>query len=242
MIKTSERRLVCGGLGGISQGWLPPVLLLQQTGTISFREIVFIDGKQFNEHNRPRQHFHQAREKAEELCEMWRLVYQNVPLFHFSQYITSDNVAKLITDGAVVLLSPDNHQTRKVVSGHAERLKNILLIAGGNDAIGDNSGGTVGTVIVHYKVNGKDLTPPITRYHREIAEPTDKLPTEVGCTELAPSQPQLLMTNLLVGQQMASQLYRYCTLPDEQARQLVEVWVDSVTGDVTPYGIDERLV
>lgn len=142
-----------------------------------------------------------------------------------------------------MLLSPDNHATRKVVSDRAEAADNILLICGGNDGINESrhEDGTEGFVAVHCKVNGTDVTPPLTRYHRQIAEPEDRLPTDQSCAELAQAgEPQVLATNLMVGWHMALMVHRYCTLPCNEAAAVPEVWVNSRTGAVLQYGIDER--
>ncbi len=238
----SGASLVGIGLGGICEGWLPPLLLTWKTGTLAFANIILIDGKVFSEANQTRQHFSQRRSKAQERCELWGRLYPTCPLNSLPQIVTAENVAKYISEGSAVLLSPDNHATRKVVSDHACRLQNCLLICGGNSDINKETGsdGSEGTVLVHYRKEGRDLTPPITKYHCEIADPQDELPTEKSCLELAAGQPQLLATNLLVGQIMSQMLLRYCLQDDGAASQVVEQWVNSTSGAVVTYSLGER--
>lgn len=241
MIGVHSRPLVAIGLGGIAQGWLPHVLLYCQTGVLPFSQITLVDGKDFRHRTRDRQHFHKTRNKAVELCTLWQRVYPDLSLRSRALFVNADNIDEIVTEQSVVLLSPDNHATRKLVSDHAETLENVLLIAGGNDAI-DESGrdGTEGAVVVHFRACGRDLTPPLTRYHPDVSDSTDTLPTEAGCEELMLSQPQLLATNVFVGTVMAWMLHHYCTVDDNEAVLVVEVWVNSRTGTLVQYGIDER--
>lgn len=243
MAVSIERPLIGIGLGGICEGWLPAVLHFHQTGAVRFQRIVLVDGKAFSEHHGARQHFSAPRGKAIDRCAAWGGMYPAAPLRHIAKFVDRGNVADIVGEGSVVMLSPDNHATRKVVSDHAEVLNTILLICGGNDGINKDKGedGTEGFVAAHCKIGGIDMTPPITRYHRQIAEPEDRLPTELSCAELTQAgEPQVLATNLMVGWHMALMLHRYCTLPCAEAARVPEVWVNSRTGAVTQYGIDER--
>lgn len=238
-----KRRLVCIGLGGIFEGYFPQVLLFHAMRVIRFSSILLVDGKAFRKENRNRQYFRELRGKAVERRKQWEGVYPALPLRSRAVYVDSSNVREIIPDGAIVLLSPDNHATRKVVSDYAETLRGILLISGGNDGIDPVSGedGTEGAVIVHWRKERKNLTAPLTFYHPEIREPEDRLPSTMSCTELAQAgQPQLLATNLLVGHAMAQLLHRYTVLPPAEAVQIVEVGVDSRAGTIVPYGIQER--
>jgi hypothetical protein len=243
MDNPSGRPLVGIGLGGIAEGWLPATLHFHQTGVMRFSRILLVDGKAFDSHHRSRQHFGAPRPKAVERCALWGAMYPDAPLRHLTRFVDRGNVAEIVGEGSIVMLSPDNHATRKVVSDHAETLRNVILICGGNDGIDQGRGedGTEGCVMVHCKHDGTDLTPPITRHHKEIAEPEDRLPTDLGCMELAQTgEPQVLATNLVVGWQMVLMLYRYCTPPVEEAARIPEVWVNSRTNAFTPYGVNER--
>lgn len=240
---SSQGLLIAIGLGGISEGWLPNILLYHATGIFTFARILLIDGKTFTDRNKTRQHFHQTRNKAQERRALWSAVYPDVPLYSVGRFIDEGNISQLIPDRSVVLLSPDNHPTRALVSGHASRLETILLIMGGNDAITTDGGpdGTQGWAAVHCRINGRNITPPITQYHENVLQSEEKLPSAMSCVELAQTgQPQLLATNLFVGQAMGNLLYRYLTQPLRGAVNIVETCVNSATGEVCHYGIRER--
>lgn len=238
-----RRPLVCIGLGGISEGYLHDVLLLHQTGVVPFSHIFLIDGKTFSPEKRVRQHFlsDAPRPKAAERVDMWTQMFPDAPLLAVNTFVDRENVGRYVRNGSIVLLSPDNNPTRALVSAHAETLDTVLLINGGNEGIEGKEDGTEGIVQVHWKVDREDRTPPITKYHPEIAASDERLPSEMSCEELARAgQPQVLGTNLMVGWWMAHMLWRYCTLPSEEATRIVELWANSRTGDVNPYPIGER--
>ena len=56
--------------------------------------------------------------------------------------------------------------------------------------------GTCGNVQVFLRREGESRTPELDRFHPEIREPADSLPTELHCTELLQSVPQILFANL----------------------------------------------
>jgi len=104
--------------------------------------------------------------------------------------------------GDIVLAALDNHSSRKVLNDHcSSRLKDVVLISGGNDGVGMDSSnksrrGTYGNCQIYVRRHGEDLSPSLVRYHPEIEHPADRLPTDMSCTELAQSVPQILFTNL----------------------------------------------
>ena len=79
----------------------------------------------------------------------------------------------------------------------------FTLISGGNDFVDGN-------VQVYLRRLGRDLTPSLSRYHPEIAQPQDKNPAELSCEELmAAGAPQLLFTNLMVASMMLNAFYAF---------------------------------
>lgn len=235
--------LVGIGLGGICEGWLYPLLMLHRTGCLPFAHIFLVDGKEFKDRNRERQYAGQMRNKAQDRVEVFSSLFPHVPLCHMPEYVTPDNVKEIVTEDCVVLLSPDNHTTRKLLSDHAETLANVLLISGGNDGINESAktSGVEAAVMVHFRREGRNLTPPLTKHHPTIAQPTDRSPHDLGCADLAAAgETQLLPTNLLAGQLMIQLLVRYCTLPAKEATEVVEMWANAREGSVVPYGLDSR--
>ena len=107
----------------------------------------------------------------------------------------------------------DNHATRKLVSDFcATRRSNICLISGGNDGVGEDASGrrlrgTYGNCQVYIRRDGQDVSPALTRYHPEIAQPADHLPTDQSCTELVASVPQILFANLTAAAAILNSLW-----------------------------------
>lgn len=164
-------------------------------------------------------------------------------MYSMTAYVDRDNIGTYVRDGSAVLVSPDNHPTRVLVSDYVAQLDNALLIVGGNDAITEDGGnsGVDGWVAAYCRVGGHNVTPPITQYHDDLRHSPERLPSDMGCEELAQAgAPQLLATNLLVGHMMSYVLYRYLTQPLRQAVDVVEVCVNSATGGICRYGIRER--
>jgi hypothetical protein len=105
----------------------------------------------------------------------------------------------------------------------------VTLISGGNDGIEEGRDGTYGNVQVVRRAGGRALTNPLSRFHPEIREPGDRLPTELSCAQLAQTgAPQLLFTNLAVASAMLNAFY--ALLRGEPAYE--EVYVDIVKNRV----------
>lgn len=165
--------------------------------------MLLIDGDKFEPNNATRMIFGSHGNKAKVVQrELWpRFKDSKLTVIPHGEYVSAENIKKLIHPGDIVLLCVDNHKTRKLVSDHCSRLRNITLISGGNDGMGkDGSGavrrGTYGNVQVYVRRQGKDRTASLTKYHPEIANPKDKHPGEINCTELVTSVPQILFANL----------------------------------------------
>jgi hypothetical protein len=81
------------------------------------------------------------------------------------------------------------------------------LLSGGNEL-------TDGNVLVYHKKDGVELTPPIEKYHQEIANPTDKNPADEvrvyqGCQapKVLESAPQIVFMNFEVASKMLAAYY-----------------------------------
>jgi molybdopterin/thiamine biosynthesis adenylyltransferase len=188
------------GIGGIGCALLPFLCrYLQYSGEQA--RLTLIDGDRFERGNAARQSFsglgNKAEVKARELAREYEaLAFRSIP-----DYVTEDNVARLIGEGEVVFLMVDNHASRHLVSRHAGTLADLCLISGGNDY-------EDGNVQVYVRQKGQDLTPSLARYHPEIASPQDRNPAALSCEELmAAGAPQLLFANLMVASLMLNAFY-----------------------------------
>ena len=165
--------------------------------------LVCIDGDSFEAGNATRMFFSRQGNKAAVTVDdlLDRFVDSELALLAIEEYVTPDNIARLIREGDTVLLAVDNHATRKLISDHCAGLRDVLLISGGNDGIeedpdGKKLRGTYGNCQIYYRRAGEDASGSLTRYHQEIAHPSDALPTDKSCTELLASVPQVLFANL----------------------------------------------
>jgi len=188
------------GIGGIGCALLPFLCRYLQYSNEPAR-ITLIDGDRFERGNAARQAFSGLGNKAEVKAGELAREYEAVAFRSKPEYVTEDNVARLIGAGEVVFLMVDNHATRHLVSRHVSSLADLSLISGGNDY-------EDGNVQVYIRQKGLDLTPALARYHPEIATPGDRNPAELSCEELmAAGAPQLLFANLMVASLMLNAFY-----------------------------------
>ncbi len=203
-----------GGTGSIAARY--GLMLLAPLAKGRGARVLLIDGDAFEPGNATRMFFSSCGNKAAvtlaDLRPRFRdsdLTLQAVP-----EYVTPENVARLVRPGDVVLLCVDNHATRKLVSDHCATLEEVVLISAGNDGMGEDSSGrmrhgTYGNCQVYIRQSGRDASPSLTRYHEEIDRPADSLPTDLSCTELLDSVPQLLLANLAAAAAMLNALWLY---------------------------------
>ena len=190
-----------GGVGSIVARYL--ATFLASLG--SNARIVLIDGDSYEFSNANRMIFANCGNKATVLRDelIARLADSLLAFQAIEEYVTPENINRLIRDGDIVLLTVDNHATRKLVNDRCATLDQCCLVSGGNDGVGKDAAGrvrrgTYGNVQIYLRESGVDRTPTLTRHHPEIANPADKLPTEQSCTELMASAPQILFANLTV--------------------------------------------
>lgn len=199
------------GLGGIGCIVLEYLAVFLKSLAEPVR-LVLIDGDQFEMGNTRRMLFRDFGNKAEvKAAEIlaW-LGTCDVAVASVPEYVTPDNVTRLIREEDYVFLCVDNHATRKLVSDHCGSLSSITLFSGGNDGVEPpRQRGTYGNVQVYVRRDGKDVTASLTRFHPEIANPKGKLPTELSCVELAQSVPQILFTNLAVASAMLNAFFAW---------------------------------
>jgi hypothetical protein len=199
-----------GGVGSIASSYL--AIFLASLATPS--RLVLIDGDSYEASNRSRTLFFGHGNKAGRVRDALIAHVADSPLtlIAVEQYVTPENIGRLIGEEDIVLAAVDNHATRKLLSDHCGGLGDVCLISGGNDGVGpDASGrfrrGTFGNCQVAHRRNGRDVTPALTAYHEEIRVPADRLPTDLSCTELAASVPQILFANLMTASAMLNTLW-----------------------------------
>lgn len=190
-----------GGVGGIVASYLSLFLASLGRGA----RLVLIDGDAFEPANASRMFFGACGNKAAVTQDQLLPCFEdsNLSIIAIEEFVTTDNIDRLIHPGDTVILAVDNHATRKLVNDFCAGLNDVCLISGGNDGIEETSSGktlrgTYGNVQAYLRRNGEDASPSLTRFHPEIAQPADALPTDKSCTELITSVPQILFTNLAV--------------------------------------------
>jgi molybdopterin/thiamine biosynthesis adenylyltransferase len=103
------------GVGGIGCALLPHLArYLQASGGRT--RLTLLDGGAFEVRNGDRQAFpelgNKAKVKAAELARQFEdLLFRAIP-----EFVTPENVGRIIRSGDVVFLAVDNHRTRRLVS------------------------------------------------------------------------------------------------------------------------------
>ena len=216
----SVKLIGLGGVGSIAARYASVFLAALARLGGGHTRLVLIDGDTFEPRNATRMLFARAGNKAavlrDELVE--RFAESALTIDAIEEFVTADNVARLVHDGDIVLLAVDNHATRKLVSdfcsgeGGGSGLANVCLISAGNDGIGrDSSGrarrGTFGNCQIHLRRGGEELAPSLARHHPEIRDPTDRSPAEKDCVEILETVPQNLFANLTAAATMLNTLW-----------------------------------
>jgi molybdopterin/thiamine biosynthesis adenylyltransferase len=229
MNQKKNMRIRVVGAGGIGLCLLPPLcrFLSFGSGTFSFYnpEVWIADGDSYEPKNKSRQKFDRFGNKAESSATAFGKEFPQINVRPFPEYVTSENIESLIRENDFVFSCVDNHSTRLLLSNHCDKLRDVVLISGGNEL-------TDGNVQVYIRQNGKDVTLPLdSKYHPEIANPPsgDENPGEiVGCAGLAPSAPQLLITNNFIAALMLNAFYAFLT----QKMNYDEVFADIISNKV----------
>jgi molybdopterin/thiamine biosynthesis adenylyltransferase len=203
-----------GGIGGIVARY--GSLFLGSLGRPV--RMVLVDGDSFESSNQTRMFFGRNGNKAavtrDDLVD--RFADSPLSVLALEEYVTPENIERVISNGDIVLLAVDNHATRKLVNDHCAGLEDVVLISGGNDgiedapgAVGPRSRGTYGNCQIYIRRDGQDRSPSLTRFHPEIRNPQDALPTDKSCTELVASVPQILFANLSAASAILNAFWLY---------------------------------
>lgn len=236
LLKRSRIVLIgLGGIGQISARFM--TLFLASMKDHEFR-VVYCDGDVFEPENGYRMDIPDFANKAEATCRYLeeRFGRPGLHLRWVPEYVTPTNIKKIIMEGDFVIAGLDNHKSRLLLSRRLRRLKNGVLLSGGNDGVdpSTNQRGTYGNVQVHVRARGRDLSPPLDTFHPEIAEPADKSPAELDCLEMAAGgAPQLVFANLAVASALCNAALRL-VMPGKQ-RIYDEICFDVFEGMSTPH-------
>jgi len=210
---TSFKLIGLGGVGGIVARYLSIYLGSLEVDT----RLVLIDGDAFDDTNVTRMCFSRFGNKAAVVRDdiLQHSGDSRLTLLAIEEFVSKENLERLIQPGDVVVLAVDNHATRKLVNDFcATRRDDLCLISGGNDGIevdaaGRQLRGTYGNVQIYLRRGGEDASPSLTHYHPEIATPVDDLPTEMSCAEAMSHVPQILFTNLMTAAALCNAIWLY---------------------------------
>ncbi len=196
-------KMIIVGLGGIGGALAEPLaryLAHEKSGT---KQILLIDGDRYEPKNSERQkvsYDEVGQHKADAWATRLSRMFKELDVKAVAGYVTPANIAKLIASGDTVMLCVDNHATRKLVQEHMLKLRDAILVSGGNDY-------TDGNVQVFVKQRGRITSPAITKHHPEIEFPKDRRPDEIGCDEETPESPQLIFANFMAAALMMNAYY-----------------------------------
>jgi molybdopterin/thiamine biosynthesis adenylyltransferase len=212
--RTSIKLIGLGGVGGIVARYLTIFLASLDKDL----RLVLIDGDVYEPSNAARMFFSEHGNKAVVTCAdlLANFADSFLSLIPIQEYVTPDNIDRLIHSGDIVILAVDNHATRKLISDFCSAsLYDVCLISGGNDGVGRDASnqitrGTYGNCQVYIRSGGKDINQCITKFHPEIRNPADKNPSDENCTELMQSVPQILFANLATASAILNAFWLYC--------------------------------
>src|SRR3954451_6149976 len=110
---TSVKVIGLGGVGGIAARY-GAMFLASLHRTV---RLVLIDGDQFEASNASRMYFsgHGNKAAVTRTDLLKRFVESPLALIAIPEYVTPDNIERLIHSGDIVLCCVDNHATRKLI-------------------------------------------------------------------------------------------------------------------------------
>lgn len=237
LIKNKD--VVIIGCGGIGSWLIRAITIYLRSLGVTFG-FTLVDGDEYGPENMYRCDVPGIGNKAEvwlgEMLERGAFKDSDLAPAAFTDYVTEENIGRVIRNGSVVFLCVDNHKTRKLVNQHCLKLKNVVLISGGNDGIGEGTDGTYGNVMVLVRQKGQTVAGrSLEQFHPEIRSPADKRPDEMNCLELAMAgEPQLTFTNMAVASAMLNVLLRLMMKRQAKDRLYDEVALSVYDNKMTP--------
>lgn len=211
------------GAGGIGTHLVGPLCRYLDNSQEPWH-VVVLDGDRYESRNASRQQFRRTGNKAEVTVGELREQFSRIEIEAKPVFLTEDNVFVHVEEGDIVFACVDNHATRRLLSEHCATLSDVTLISGGNTYADGNAQ-------IYMRRADKDLTPPLTYLHPEIANPRDRNPSDMSCEELAQAgSPQLIFTNLTAAALMLNAFWLVTTTTPPYT----EIYFDLKTGAVRP--------
>ena len=223
-------KIVVVGIGGVGSALVPKLCrYCQHIKPLVPVNMVLIDGDSYEQNNTNRQSFHRFGNKAEVTVEALAPLFDRIQFSAIAEFLKPDNIDFIIDEDSIVFLCVDNNTSRKMVDDFARKLKNIVVVCGGNDM-------TDGNVQIYIRRKGKDITASLSDIHPEIASPQGKAPYQMDCEELAmASSPQLFFANDLVSALMCLVFYQIVEAKDFLDKpRFGELYFDMLIGRVEP--------
>ena len=212
------------GVGGI--GSVVAMLLAQRLSVQEQIRLTLIDGDKFEPRNQHRQLFYrQGENKALAAADTLMDLIDTVRFRSIQEYVGLDNVADLIQDGDVVFVCPDHDYWRRIVTEHALRLENIVLILGGNEE-------TDGSAHIHVRKGGENLTPSLFEVEDEVAEAEPPEENLEGCDDT--DDPQTIEVNAMTASCMMALYGKFL----RNEFNVHTVYFDLLTGSMRGRGPD----
>ena len=215
------------GLGGIGSHLVEPLARFLSCHAEP-PALILIDGDTYSRNNQSRQRAETSELGANKASVHAARLRQFASLTVTSRetFLDERNVKSYVVDKSCVFSCVDNHATRKLLSDALLRLRNGLLLSAGNDL-------TDGNVQVFQRQNGRNISPPLDKYHDEIRYPQDVNPAQLSCDELSrqPQSAQVLMANFTAA---ALLLNAYYAITSVERLHYAEVYFDILKNAVNP--------
>jgi len=175
-------------------------------------ELFLIDGDVIKDENCERQFFKGVvgKAKAQALTDILVPKFPEIPIIPVVSYLNIDTIkahrSRWLNEPVIILTGLDNNDSRCILEDEAVRLKNVVLISGGNEEID-------GQVHVFVRRKRKNLTPTLTQIAPEVRHDRGVAPgTDGHCLEKGVSDPQTALINRAVGVAMEMSLRQFTVL------------------------------
>lgn len=216
------------GLGGIGSHLAEPLARYIATQPDP-SNLVLIDGDSYKRSNQSRQRATErelGHNKASTHAARLQELFPALRITASETFLDERNVRSHVVEDACVFACVDNHASRKLLNDAVLSLRNGALLSAGNDLEDGNAQ-------VFLRQRGKNVTPPLDKYHEEIRYPQDVNPAHLSCDQLArqASSAQVLMANFTAA---ALLLNAYYAIKRGHHLEYAEVYFDIVKNAASP--------